>query len=309
MFTGYQHSRAEFSDFFLTIRDQCVLYGKHCTTCGHVIVPPFMLRCPHCDFTEMKNITLKDTGIMIASPVITMFAPSRFKDEVPFGTGYARLKYSPASGLVLLTDSAIQLRVRTATGTMRPGIFKKNTPIKVVFADERNGDIMDIFAVPLKELTVEQADKSPLLEKDIDWNSTQISLPAPRTSDRDILEKIGSGLKLLGTLARKSRRATENLKNWERRVEIKTPAGYRRLMIKNDGLSVDDGKSFHISFFLMQPERFADWLAAATNAKADQVPALTDLIMDGSIVMSKPEIETITRLDRLPRSLRRDGII
>lgn len=309
MFTGYQHSRAEFSEFFMAIRDRCEILGKRCSKCRHVIVPPFMLRCPACNFNEMDTMVLRDIGFMLASPVITMFAPSRFKNEVPFGTGYVQLAYDTGDGCILLTNSAIPLRMRTTTGTMRPGIFKKDMPVKIIFADERIGDIADIFAVPSKELSFAERTKIPLLEKDLDWSGTQIILPAPRPQDRDILEKISSGLKLLGTLARKSRRATKNLKNWERRVEIKTPAGYRCLMIKNGELSINDGKSFHISFFLMQPEKFAAWLVAAANPASEQVPALTDLIMDGSLVMSKPEIETITRLDRLPRSLRRDGII
>ena len=36
-------------------------------------------------------------------------------------------------------------------------------------------------------------------------------------------------------------------------------------------------------------------------------PPLTDLVLDNVILLSKNELETITRLDRLPRSLRREA--
>ena len=44
-----------------------------------------------------------------------------------------------------------------------------------------------------------------------------------------------------------------------------------------------------------------------TNAAAmrPESPPLTDLVLDNVILLSKNELETITRLDRLPRSLRR----
>jgi hypothetical protein len=52
------------------------------------------------------------------------------------------------------------------------------------------------------------------------------------------------------------------------------------------------------------------WLRDSTEGIVEGFgsPALTDLVIDGTLVLNKPELETITRLDRVPRSLRRDHI-
>jgi hypothetical protein len=50
------------------------------------------------------------------------------------------------------------------------------------------------------------------------------------------------------------------------------------------------------------------WLQEAiAGAVNPQSPPLTDLVLDNVILLNKNELETITRLDRLPRSLRREG--
>jgi len=53
------------------------------------------------------------------------------------------------------------------------------------------------------------------------------------------------------------------------------------------------------------------WLRDSTEGMAEGFgsPALTDLVIDGTLVLDKPELETITRLDRVPRSLRRDHVV
>ena len=144
MFTGMQHSQGEFSEFFLGLRDEFKILGHRCVQCRVLIIPPFMKRCEECNFILMDKEYVKDTGVMAASPVITLFAPSRFKNEVPFANGRVFLKDWRGR----LTDTAMPIRAKTTTGSIRPGIYKKETKIKIVFSDHREGSLLDIFAVP-----------------------------------------------------------------------------------------------------------------------------------------------------------------
>ena len=80
-FTAMKHSQGEFSHFFLALRDEGKVVGNRCPQCKQLIVPPFMTRCPTCNFVEMKKEYLKDTGVMCASPVITVFAPAASRDR------------------------------------------------------------------------------------------------------------------------------------------------------------------------------------------------------------------------------------
>ena len=62
---------------------------------------------------------------------------------------------------------------------------------------------------------------------------------------------------------------------------------------------------------LNNPGVLLAWLRDATQGLKEGFgsPALTDLVIEGTLVLNKPELETITRLDRVPRSLRRDGVL
>jgi len=169
MFTAMKHTQGEFSDFFRALRDDGKVFGHRCPECRHLIIPPFMRRCPSCNFVEMKREYVKDTGVMAATPVITVFAPSRFKGQEPFGTG--RVFLETADGK--LSDTAMLVRVRTTRGTIRPGIYKRGTPVKLAFCDSRQGEMLDIFAVPKTELTPKQLAKSPLLDSEIEWGGSR----------------------------------------------------------------------------------------------------------------------------------------
>ena len=83
MFTAMQHTQGEFSDFFLALREEGKVFGHRCPQCKHLIIPPFMRRCPACNFVEMSKEYVRDLGVVAATPVITVFAPSRFKGQVP----------------------------------------------------------------------------------------------------------------------------------------------------------------------------------------------------------------------------------
>lgn len=142
MFTAYKHSRGEFSEFFIALRNSRKILGNRCPSCHQIICPPFETRCPQCNFVEMQPEEMKDVGVMAASPIIAFFAPARFKDQVPYGEGYVFLEDKEGKE----ADTAIKVRVRSTRGMIKPGIFKKDTKVKIVFANERNGEMLDIFA-------------------------------------------------------------------------------------------------------------------------------------------------------------------
>lgn len=310
MFTAMKHSQAEFSDFFLALRDEGRILGRRCPECKHVIVPPFMTRCPSCNFVEMQPVYLKDVGVMVATPVITVFAPSRFKGQEPFGTG--RVFVETLDGK--LTDTAILVRVRTTQGTIRPGIYKKGSPVKLAFRDQRAGEILDLFAVPQSELTPAQIAKSPLLESEIEWGQlSQLQLGSPTPELQAALQQIRTRFRELAALVSGSSRATANLANWRRAVTVRTGGGSFSFLVEDGKLQLLDRtrEDADLILGLKDPRVLLDWLLDSTERLGEEgkSPALTDLVIDGTLVLNKPELETITRLDRVPRSLRRDRVL
>jgi uncharacterized OB-fold protein len=310
MFTALQHAQGEFSEFFLSLRDEKKIFGHRCSRCRHLIVPPFMKRCPPCDFAEMEKEYVKDVGVMAASPVITVFAPARFKDQVPFGTGRVFLEAqdgTPAS-------TAMLVRVRTTLGTIRPGICQKGTPVKIVFSAHCKGAADDIFAVPQSELTPAQIAKSPLTEDEIEWDRMpEAERKSATAQDKAALKEAASLFRKLADLVRKSPRATADLANWRRRVHLETRAGAFAVLIDNGRLEVGDDVAAapDLIFRIHDPAVLVAWLRATTAGarEAPHSPPLTDLVVEGTLILNRPEMETITRLDRIPRSLRRDSIL
>ena len=310
MFTAMKHTQGEFSDFFRALRDEGKVFGHRCPQCRHLIIPPFMRRCPACNFVEMKKEYVKDTGIMAATPVITVFAPSRFKGQEPFGTG--RVFLETADGK--LSDTAMLVRVRTTRGTIRPGIYKRDTPVKLAFCDSRHGEMLDIFAVPQSELTAKQLRKSPLFESEIEWGRlSEMELGKPSPQLRKTLQEVITHFQKLAEMIPRSPRATANLANWRRTVAVRTGGGTFGLVVSKGKLQVrkESVKDPDLVVAIQQPSVLLTWLRDSTEPVGDAVksPALTDLVIEGTLVLNKPELETITRLDRVPRSLRRDSVM
>lgn len=297
MFTAYQHSAGEFSEFFITLRNQCKILGKRCPTCNQLLCPPFEKRCQVCNFeVEMQSEEMADVGTMAASPVIVFFAPARFKDQVPFGIGYVFLEDKNGHE----ADTALMVRVRTTHGMIKPGIFKKGTKVKVVFHNERQGEMLDVFVVPRSELPPEQIAKTPLMEGEISWDvPKEPSFPEASREKIESFEKILKGFEKLSLRIQNSKRAQSDLVNWVRQVKVKTGGG-------NFGFKIDNGK-----LEMLKDEFQPDLVLAIDDpslilAWLERGAALTNLVMEGTLWVSKSELETITRLDRLPRSLRRD---
>jgi uncharacterized OB-fold protein len=309
MFTAMKHTQGEFSDFFRALRDQAKVLGHRCPECRHLIIPPFMRRCPACNFVEMKPEYVKDTGVMVATPVITVFAPSRFKGQEPFGTGRVFLETADGN----LSDTAMLVRVRTTRGTIRPGIYKKGTPVKIAFCDSRQGEMLDIFAVPQNELTPQQLAKSPLFESEIEWGRiSEMEFGKPTPQLERTLQQVIAHFQKLAEMIPHSPRATANLANWRRTVTVRTGGGafglvldQGRLQVRKEGVKAPD-----LVVAIQDPSILLSWLRDSTEPVGDTVksPALTDLVIEGTLILNKPELETVTRLDRVPRSLRRDNV-
>lgn len=310
MFTAMKHTQGEFSDFFRALRDEGKVFGHRCPECRHLIIPPFMRRCPACNFVEMKKEYVNDTGVMAATPVITVFAPSRFKGQEPFGTGRVFLETADSK----LSDTAMLVRVRTTRGTIRPGIYKRGTPVKLAFCDSRQGEMLDVFAVPQNELTGKQLRKSPLFESEIVWGRlSQRELGKPSPEVRKTLQEVITHFRRLAEMIPHSPRAIANLANWQRAVTVRTGGGTFSLVLNKGKLQVrkEGVKDPDLVLAIQDPSPLLTWLRDSTEPFGEGVksPALTDLVIEGALVLNKPELETITRLDRVPRSLRRDNVV
>jgi len=294
MFTFYKRTKGEFSRYFLGLRDERKIYGARCPLCTLIRVPPFQLYCPECDFAELELVPMPDTGTMMNTPPVTYFAHSLFQSWVPFGRGRVLLEGA---------DTAVPMHVYTTKGVLTPFVFKRGTPVKVVFRDQRLGKPTDVFAVPQSELTTEQVHQSPLMESDLDFSKPQEPALPPETPAAKA--RLAEALKRMSKLARdvkKSPRAQHNLAGWKRRVSIKTPGGNLALTISDKALAVSAGTLKGPADLVMvvhDPQTLVEWLTFKE--------ALTNAIIGGKLWISlNREFTTIFKLDRLPRSVLRD---
>jgi uncharacterized OB-fold protein len=294
MFTGYQHAQGQLSEsFFIPLRDRAKIMGRQCPSCGEVDCPPFQLLCPSCDFVPMEPVEMPDRGVMMASPPITLYANAFFKDKVPFARGYVQLGSS---------NTGLNVWCKTTTGMIRPGIFQRGTPVKVVFEDVREGLITDICVVPESELTPAQVAKSPLLASEVDWKAVKRPDYAPSQAATDHLQQLLGLVPAMQASIKGSQRATADLANWNVVVNCHTAGAGFHIAVRDNmvtfrpGLAAD-GCTFEIA--VPDPQVFLDWWSTGA--------ALTNLLMDGTMWMSDPlGLETIFKLDRLPRSIRRE---
>jgi uncharacterized OB-fold protein len=207
MFTGYQHAQGQLSEsFFIPLRDGAKIMGRRCPNCGEVDCPPFQLLCPSCDFREMEPVEMPDRGVMMASPPVTLFANAFFKEKAPFARGYVQLEGA---------HTGLNVWCRTTTGMIRPGIFTKGTPVKVVFEDVRQGLITDICVVPEAELTPAQVAKTPLLASDVDWKAVRRPVYEPSQAAADHYQRLLGLVPAMQAAVKGSHRATADLANWD----------------------------------------------------------------------------------------------
>ncbi|MBI3927336.1 MAG: SCP2 sterol-binding domain-containing protein [Armatimonadetes bacterium] len=292
MFTFYKRTKGEFSQYFLALKERKVILGARCPKCNLVRVPPFQLYCPDCDFAELETVEMSDCGVMNSTPPITYFGHSLFQHLVPFGRGRVMLEGA---------DTALPIHVYTTRGVLTPRVFRRGTPVKVIFRDQREGKPTDVFAVPLAELTPEQQKKPGLQESELDWSSpVEPELPAETSEARTSLSKVLSELKKMAEAVRHSARAQKDLSEWKRRIQVKTGGGSFGLVIDDRSLSVQAGALENPDCVMVSsdPGLFSDWLSLRES--------LTNAIIAEKLWISKnSEFITVFKLDRVPRSLKR----
>ncbi len=292
MFTFYKRTKGEFSPYFLALKEKKVILGGKCPLCGLVRVPPFELGCPECNFEKLELIEMPDTGVMNSSPPITYFGHSLFQHQVPCGRGRVILKGA---------DTALPINVYTTKGVLTPRVFKRGTPVKVIFRDKREGKPTDIFAIPMNELPKSKQKKSGLLESELDWRSPkEPKAPKMTARSKKLLEEVLENLQDKARQIPGSARAKKDLAGWKRKIQVKTGGGDFIMEIANKNLKVKKGKVAKPDLVMVckKPSLFNDWM----NLKE----SLTNAIIKEDLWISiNSEFITVFKLDRVPRSLRR----
>jgi len=292
MFTFYRRSMGELSPFFLALRDEKRVLGCRCIKCGIVRVPPFMTRCPDCNFALTELVEVEQAGVMNSTPPITYFATSIFQHMAPFGRGRVILKGA---------DTALSINVYTTTGILVPGLVRKGTEVKVIFRDNRVGAITDIFCVPTSELTKEQIARKGLQESELDW-SAAVEPGLPRADDRDVTayKDALEAMQDIAAQMNETERARKDIAGWKRSIQVKTTGGQFAIEIDDGDFRIEE-KALEAPDFVMvceDPKTLLDGLAYRG--------ALTDSVIMKKLWISKNmEFTTIFKLDRMARSLAR----
>lgn len=292
MFTFYQRSMGEFSPFFLALRDEKKILGSRCTHCGQVRVPPFMTRCPDCNFAPTELVEVGQVGRMLSTPPITYFANSLFQKQVPFGRGRVLLEGA---------ETALSVNVYTSKGILVPGLVKKDTEVKVVFRDSRLGEISDIFVVPVSELTPEQVAKPGLQESEVNWEAAEEpALTSAGPDEANRFQELYGQLQTLAAEMNQTERARKDIADWRRQIQVKTTGGQLVLEINDGHLGVREG--IIPSPDLVMVCQDLDVLVRGLAYKG----SLTQAIMFRQLWISKnAEFTTIFKLERMARSLAR----
>ncbi len=292
MYTFYRRTKGELSQFFLSLKNDKKLLGCKCSQCELVRVPPFLTHCPDCNFAPTKLVEVEQVGIMNSTPPITYFATSLFQHMAPYGRGRVIFKGA---------DTALSVNLYTTTGILVPGIIIKGTEVKLVFKDQRVGEMTDVFCVPVKELSREQIERKGLQESEIDWESPaepQLSKATDKEIDayRAALEEMKSIMKEMN----RNERARKDIAGWKRDILVKTRGGQFTIIIDDGDIKIEEEVAFSPDFVMMceDPRTLLDGLAYRG--------AITDSVIDKKLWISKNvEFNTIFKLDRMARSIAR----
>lgn len=298
MFTTYWASAGELSPFFLAVMKEKKIIGAKCPKCQMVLCPPYMTRCPVCQNGDGSLVDLEagmempQEGYMLGTPPITVFANARFARYAPFGRGR-----------VILGDSqcALPVQVFTTTGFLKPGIFQRGTKVKIIFRKNRMGFSTDYFAVPLDEVPERLRDKKGLEETSLKWKS--LELGEPQVTE-DYKKQFSNVLKAVERFVKdipKSPRAQRDLTNWDRKILVKTGGGNFSMILASQKIKIQKGKIPRPELTLVVEN--PSYLGAWTKGES-----FVNMIRTGLAGISNlQDMETIFKLDRLPRSIRRDA--
>jgi len=257
-----------------------------------------MTRCVVCQKDDYSLVDLEmgvempQHGWMLGTPPITVFANARFARYAPFGRGRVILGES---------QCALPIQVFTTTGFLKPGIFRRETKVKVVFRSQRMGFSTDYFAVPLSEVPEQMRDKPGVEETDLTWKSLELSAPRIEDRYRGRFTKVVEMVKQFVSHISKSPRAQRDLTNWTRKILLQTGGGELGLRMLDQRIEVSGGAemgSADLVIVMEDPELLVGW------TKGDSI---VNMIRTGNAATSNlQDMETVFKLDRLPRSIRRD---
>ena len=292
MYTFYKRTKGEFSDFFLGLRDDRRILGCKCDQCGLVRVPPFLTHCPDCNFAPTQLVEVDQVGVMLSTPPITYFATSLFADMAPYGRGRVTLNGA---------DTALSVNLYTTTGILVPGIIKKGTEVKLVFRDERIGEMTDVFGVPASELTPEQVAKKGLLESEIDWESpAEPDTAQASAEDESVFNQALAEIRTIIQEMNANARARKDIAGWKRDILVKARGGSFGLFIDDGDIRLEDQGPEAPDFVMVSQDlrTLLDGLAYRG--------AVTDSIINNKLWISKnSEFLTIFKFDRMARSVAR----
>ena len=292
MYTFYRRTKGEFSSFFLGLRDEKKLLGCKCTKCGLVRVPPFLTHCPDCNFALTEMVEVEQVGIMNSTPPITYFATSLFQHMAPYGRG--RVIFNGA-------DTAMSVILYTTTGILVPGIINKGTEVKLVFRDNRIGEMTDVFCVPTAELSKEQIEKKGLQESEINWESpVEPELPVASDAEVAIYEEALKEMESIIEEMNTNDRARKDIAGWKRDIQVKTKGGQFAIIIDDGDIKLEQRDLTSPDFVMVceDPRTLLDGLAYRG--------AITDSVISKKLWISKNmEFNTIFKFDRMARSVAR----
>ena len=293
MVTFYEQTYGEHSRFFMALRE-AKLIGAECPECKQVMVPAATWHCPNCNFAEMHEVELPHHGTLAFTAPITIFPSASFIGDAPFARGYVDVATdAPAA-------SYLMARLRTTTGLERPGIFVKGTKLKLVFEDERQGSIRDMFFVPMSEIPESLHDKQPLLASELDFTTPPTPEVTADESKVGVLKEAVAAMRKLAGNVEKSRRAQADLANRTHAIGVKTAGGDFCLRVVESKMSVEEGMPDDVEVVLVaeDPGIFTRWVNDGS---------LTDAAVEGTLWLPHKEaFQVLPILDRLPRSVRRD---
>lgn len=291
MWTYYWQTMGEHSRFFMAVQHGRLI-GCACVKCGRTHVPPWSWHCPACGFAEMTEVKLPHEGVLAHTAAITVFPNTSFIGRAPFARGYVDVALNAPS------RSFMPANLRTLTGLPRPGIFVKGTKLKLVFEEEREGKMTDLFFVPMEEVPKSLRGREPLLATDLDFE-TPIAPEIEQDADSvPILAEALVHVERLASNIRRSPRAQKDLTGKEFSVSVVTPAGAFSLELSGGTLRILRGKTGGQEIRTKHPAVFSSWA---------QGGSLTDAAIEGSLWLAgKETFELLPFLDRLPRSVRRD---
>ncbi len=293
MATLYKQTYGEHSRFFFALKE-ARLIGSKCTKCGQVMVPAATWKCPMCGFAEMKEVTLPHRGILAQTAPITIFPSQSFIGQAPFCRGYVDVATDAK------VASFLPSRLKTTTGIPRPGVFVKGIELKLVFADERVGSILDIFWVPMSEIPAKLRKKEPLFERELDFESPKLPKIKANKEFKPAYTSLMQLLKEMSANVARSKRSQQNLAGKKYRVGVKTGGGDFTFIIEKNKMGVVAGVAKKTDFIIVaeDPNVFIKWINDGS---------LTDAVVEGNLWLpSREAFIILPTLDRLPRSIRRD---